>query len=80
MLFEDLPTRGSVQPSALVTLHMELRQTEVGAVVFKERDEIFDLDDDFDSYWPTMAAFEPIIVQALQQVEEGIESGEDISF
>jgi hypothetical protein len=78
--FEDLPTRGSVQPSALVTLHMELRQTEVGAVVFKERDEIFDLDDDFDSYWPTMAAFEPIIVQALQQVEEGIESGEDISF
>jgi len=78
--FENLPTRGSVQPSMLVTLHMELRHTEVGTVVLNSRNGVLDLDENFDRYWPTMAAFEPIIVQALQQVAEGVESSDDISF
>jgi hypothetical protein len=78
--FQGIPTRGETQPSMLVELHMELRNTQVGALSFKSRDEILDLDESFDSYWPTLTAMEPLLLQSFKKAKEDLDSGEDFSF
>lgn len=77
---DGLPTRGETQPSMLVDLHMELRNTPVGAMSFKSRDGILDLDEGFDDYWPTLAAMEPLLMQSLRDAKDEMESEEDFSF
>ncbi len=78
--FQGFPTRGETQPSMNVELHLELRNTEVGGLIFKERDKVLDLDDEFDSYWPTVVAAEPLMIQALHSFEDKLESEGDFSF
>jgi hypothetical protein len=78
--FDGLPTRGEVQPSLSVALHMELRNTQVGPVTFKARDEIFDLDEGFDNFWPSVIGIEPLLLQSIRQIQEDAAAEEDFSF
>ena len=78
--FEDLPTRGPIQPSLEVSVHMEMRNTQVGAVSFKERDTILDLDNSFDEFWPSVLAAEPLLLQALRDIGNSAAAEDDFSF
>jgi hypothetical protein len=76
----DLPTSRGGRGSMEVQLTMERRSSEVAGVSFTDRDDVLDLDDAFDEYWPAIAALEPAILTAYADFLAGIEAGGDISF
>lgn len=78
--FQGMPAREGAQPSLLVEMRMELRNTPVGGLTFKDRDEVLDLDESFDSYWSTLAEMEPLILQAIRKAKDDSEAEEDFSF
>lgn len=78
--FDDLPVDTKKQPSMMVTLHGEIRDSEVAPVQFRERDEILNFNEDFDQSWPMIAVMEPAILEAYRKVAEDFEESGDFSF
>lgn len=79
-IFENLPVKTKKQPSMEVTLHCELRSSEVPQLQFREHDVVLDLNEDFDEYWPMIAASEPMILEAFKKVSDEFPESGDFSF
>mgnify|MGYP006935312510 CR=1 FL=1 len=79
-LFDGLPLSTKKQPSMTVTLHGEIRDSEVSQLEFRERDEILDLNDDFDEAQPILAGIELRILTAYRKMAEDFEGADDFSF
>jgi hypothetical protein len=78
--FDELPLETKKQPSMMVTMHCETRDSEVSPVQFRERDTIISFNEDFDQGWPMIAAMEPAILEAYRKVADDFAESGDFSF